>query len=45
LLTVEDLYEPLAKDTIGVVMECMSSEEWSARKVAVDLIYTMAVIL
>lgn len=44
-MTVEESFNQCASDTIHVAVACFSSEEWNARKAAVDLIYTIAVIL
>jgi hypothetical protein len=45
LLTLEQDYHPVADETYQTVLQCLDLEEWAARKVAIDLIYTLAVIM
>jgi hypothetical protein len=45
LLTVESDYQPHCAETCQIILECLNVEEWSARKVAIDLLYTLAVII
>ena len=45
LLTVEGDFRSLCHESCQMIFESLSVEEWSARKVAIDLLYTLSVIL
>jgi len=44
ILTVEEIFESCLDETVHTIQNCFSSDEWTTRKKAVDIIYTLSVI-
>jgi hypothetical protein len=45
ILSVEKEFEPYAVNFLPVLLECMALTDWSTRKMAIDVMYTIAAIL
>ena len=45
ILSVEKEFEPYAVNFLPTLLECMAINEWSTRKMAIDVMYTIAAIL
>ncbi|CAI2384369.1 unnamed protein product [Moneuplotes crassus] len=45
VLAVEEEFEPFSVGFLPYLLECMAMNEWSTRKMAIDVIYTLAAIL
>ena len=45
ILAVEHDFRAMAIQFLPILLECMTMQEWTSRKLAIDVIYTMAAIL
>src|SRR5690606_2737080 len=45
VLAVEEDFEPYAVNFLPYLLECMAMNDWATRKMAIDVIYTLAAIL
>lgn len=45
ILAVEEDFEPYAVNFLPYLLECMAMNDWATRKMAIDVIYTLAAIL
>jgi len=45
ILAIEDNFEPYAVNFLPYLLECMAMNDWATRKMAIDVIYTLAAIL
>lgn len=45
ILAVEEDFEPYSVNFLPYLLECMAMNEWQTRKMAIDVIYTLAAVL
>jgi HEAT repeat protein len=44
-LAVENEFTPQCTNFLPILLECMTNNDWQVRKMAIDVIYTIAAIL
>ena len=45
ILGVEDKFEDYVEPVLPLVLDCLNSVDWTVRKIAIDVVYTMTVLI